>query len=53
MEKGEVSWKIDRTGLPDWLLENEPLVIGVIEKEEQQIFHGYVVSSRSFLRKYF
>lgn len=53
MEKAEGSWKINHTDLPPWLVENEPLVIGVIEKEEQQIFSSYCISSRSFLRKYF
>jgi len=38
MEKGEGFWKINHNGLPVWLVENEPLVIDVIEKEEQQIF---------------
>lgn len=51
--EGEGSWKINHTGLPPWLVENEPLVIDVIEKEEQQIFRSYCISSRSFLRKYF
>jgi hypothetical protein len=53
MEKEEGSWKINHTGLPAWLVENEPLVIGIIEKEEQQIFTSYCIPGRSFLRKYF